>query len=237
MPDFEKLNGIYRLLDRETRGFPLACKDRCPDCCTVNVTATSLEVAFIFNRLGEGEIQRMIQRLRAGFPGKRYIPRITVNGFARACMEGVDLPEEENNPGWGACPLLIEDRCSIYGVRPLGCRVMMSEALCRENGFAQMPPFALTLSNLLGQVLEQADGQGFTGNFNDILAAYARAWESGAGRGNGPLYLTLDNIAESDRKERLLGNQPVSALMIPPEHRDRSAPLIPEIRALGDTGK
>lgn len=235
MPDFEKLNGFYRLLDRETRGFSLACKDRCPDCCTVNVTATSLEVAFIFNCLGEGEIRQMIRRLRAGFPAKRYIPRTTVNGFARACMEGADLPGEENNPAWGACPLLTGQRCSIYGVRPLGCRVMMSEALCRDNGFARMPPFALTLSNILGQVLEQEDRPGFTGNFSDVLAAYARAWESGAGGGGGPLYLTLDNIPESDRKEMLLGNHPVPALMIPPEHRDRALPLISEIR--GPTGK
>ena len=150
MPEFDTINGIYQLLDRETRGFALACKDRCPDCCTVNVTATSLEVAFIFSRLGQDEIQMMVRRLAQGGPEKRYIPRTTLNKFASDCMAGVESPEEENDPNWGACPFLADGRCSIYRVRPLGCRVMMSETVCQKSQVAQMPPFALTLANMLG---------------------------------------------------------------------------------------
>ncbi len=230
MPKFDILNRIYRLLDREAQKFSLACRDNCPDCCTVNVTATSLEVALIFSRLDEADISQMIRRHEKGFPEQRYIPRTTVNGFARACMAGDDLPDEENDPDWGACPLLEDGRCSIYEVRPLGCRVMMSETQCRQKGFARMPPFALTLANVLGQILEQEDRHGFTGNFSDVLAAYASAWQAGKGLGGEALYLTLDNIRESDRNKILLGNHPVPALMIPPEHRERALPLISEIR-------
>jgi Fe-S-cluster containining protein len=237
MPEFKKLKGIYSLLDRQTQEFSLACRDKCPDCCTVNVTVTSLEVAYIFSCLGAGQIRQVMGRLAIGFPKKKYMPGTTVNGFARACMAGEAMTEDENDPDWGACPLLAHGRCTIYDVRPLGCRVMVSETLCRKSGFARMPPFALTLSNVLAQALEQVDRKGFTGNFSDVLAAYARAWESRTGPEDRPLYLTLDNIPESDKTKVFLENYPVPALMIPPEHRDRAAPLVSEIRASGCLGK
>ena len=230
----KELNKLYDILARETGHFSLACKERCPDCCTVNVTATSLETAFIFNLLEESEIRQMVRRLKDRFPGQRYVPKATANGFARACMEGRDLPHEENDPQWGACPLLEDGRCTIYRARPLGCRVMMSEEPCRQSGFARMPPFALTLSNLLNQAVEAADEKGVTGNFFDLLAAYALAWES-CSRPKG-LYLSLDNIANSDKKEVFLRNQPIPVLMVPPEHREQALPLIREIRAQGGSG-
>jgi Fe-S-cluster containining protein len=226
LESFDNLERLYGILERESGRFSLACRDRCPDCCTVNVTATSLETALIFHRLAPDEIRRMIGRLHRAFPENRYTPGTTVNGFARACMAGVDLPGEDNDPGWGACPLLCKGRCSIYRVRPLGCRVMVSETPCRKTGAAQMPPFALTLANILGQILEQMDAAGFTGNFSDVLAAYAGTWKTGG----TPLYLALDNLGESDRKGIFLRNHPIPALMVPPEHRERAAPLIRELR-------
>lgn len=237
MDAIDNLERLYAILERETKGVSLACRDKCPDCCTVNVTATSLEAALIFHLLDPDETVRMLSRLEEAFPEKRYIPKSTMNGFARACMEGVDLPEEENDPDWGACPLLEDGRCTIYRVRPLGCRVMVSEMVCRDAGVAGMPPFFLTLANLLGQTVEQMDRDGFFGNLSDVLAAYAavrRTLESGSG---SPLHLALDNLGEFDRKGVLLRNQPIPALMVPPEHREQTAPLIREIRSLGRPGQ
>ncbi|MCF6249529.1 MAG: hypothetical protein L3J69_19565 [Desulfobacula sp.] len=55
---------------------------------------------------------------------------MTTNMFARLCMEGQPLPEEENDPSRGVCPFWVDDKCSIYDVRPLGCRAFLSTVSC-----------------------------------------------------------------------------------------------------------
>lgn len=219
---FDCLEKIYALLDRETRGYSLACGDRCPDCCTCNVTATRLEVAYMKSRLDKAAWDTLTARLEARFPEKRFVPRVTLNGFAKACVENLDLPEEENDPDWGPCPLLAADRCSVYAVRPLGCRVMMSKTHCREEGMAQMPPLVLTLSNILGQFVEALDTDGFSGNLSDLLSLFSRSGGD----------FTLDNPDGFDRKGIFLRNQPIPVLMVPPEHRAQMAPIISQIQAL-----
>ena len=85
-----------------------------------------------------------------------------------------------------------------------------------------MDPFILTVNDVFLQHLEHIDAQGYTGNFVDVMQF----------------------LASSDNRQRyasghlgspptgLQANQPVFVLMVPPEHRERIAPLLKEIRSI-----
>ncbi|MCG8617744.1 MAG: YkgJ family cysteine cluster protein, partial [Desulfobacterales bacterium] len=220
-----RLERVYDVFDRVMSDFPVACGEGCADCCTCNVTLTSLEAAYIFAGLDQAAMDDLAHRVRAAGEGRRYRPVLTTNGFAKACLVGEPVSEEENDPAWGACPLLKDGRCTIYDVRPLGCRNMMSKVKCGDTGYADMPSFALTLNNLFLQYVEGLDTGGFSGNLTDMLALYLSA---GEGR-SIPVYLSLEKLQDSDKKRLFIGNQPVPAWMVPPEHRDRAAPVLKEL--------
>ncbi|MCP4671639.1 MAG: hypothetical protein GY857_10060, partial [Desulfobacula sp.] len=146
--DIGKIQKLYQLYEKILSDTQVVCREKCADCCTCNVVVTSLEAAFIVQSLDSEKLADMKQRLEEKFPGKRYIPKMTTNQFACFCVSGQEIPEEENNPDWGKCPFLEEDRCTLYRVRPFGCRSMMSQVHCGEKGYAQVPPLALTITNI-----------------------------------------------------------------------------------------
>ena len=228
----DRLEKIYELYARvmEERGCSerAACAEGCASCCTCNVTLTSLEAAFLADRLDQPGRERAAGNLAARFPEKRYTPLLTTNGFAQACMSGKEVPEEENDPSWGECPLLEDGLCTVYPYRPFGCRAMVSETLCSKAGYARMPPRVLTLNNIFLQSIEHMDIGGVTGNLSDLL----------------PLFLDLKKLDkdDSDRKKKLpeklktqgkiLRNSKIPVLMVPPEHREMAGPVIRQITAL-----
>ena len=222
LAEIKSLERVYDIYGRTISDFPVACGVGCADCCTCNVTLTSLEAAYIFAGLDKGRIEALADRIKAAGTGRRYRPSLTTNGFAGACLSGEPVAEEENDPAWGTCPLLEDGRCTIYEVRPLGCRNMMSNVRCADTGYADMPSLALTLNNLFLQYVEGLDTLSFSGNLTDMLDLYLTA-----GHGNAtPLYLSLEKLQYSDKKGLFIGNQPVPAWMVPPEHRDRAAPVL-----------
>lgn len=218
---FDTLDRIYRLFDSATAPFTVACKKQCAHCCTCNVTATGLEVAYIFHRLDKDACQKMIKRLETVAANERYRPKSTTNGFARVCMEGRDTAQEENNPAWGSCPLLENGICTIYPVRPLGCRVMMSETPCEQTGTADMPELALTITTVFMQFVEHLDEGGVYGSFLDLLEA---CQNDGVSQDQGPGgYIRADLPG-------MVKNEKIPVLMIPPEHRSSLSPIV---QALG----
>ena len=233
--EMEKLGRLYRVYDRATAAFPVACKEKCDDCCTCNVVVTSLETAWLLSRLSKDEITGLRERLEAGVPEKRYQPGYTTNGFALACIEGRTLEDEENDPAWGKCPLLEDGRCTVYHARPFGCRNMMSEAACADAGYARMPELALTLNNIFLQYIEHMDYQGVSGNLTDMLVLYLKhAVPYGTpGQKSHAFPLSLENLKDSDKTGIFIRNMKIPALMIPPEHRADAAPVLDEINALG----
>ena len=221
---FSALESMYTIYASATADFPVACREKCSDCCTCNVTLTSLEAAYLLTRLddaGRRELKRCLEKAPAG---QRFRPKMTTNGFAKACMEGREVEDEENDPAWGYCPLLLDGRCTVYPVRPFGCRNMMSETACAEAGYARMPPLALTLNNIFLQYIEQLDIGGFTGNLADVLGCYLDRAEKGEGA-----YLSLENIKDSGTTGIFIRNHRIPALMIPPDHRTAAAPVLNEI--------
>lgn len=221
-PNIDQLKDIYRLYDEAVEHINSVCQKKCASCCTCNVTLTSLETEFIIASLSRQEKINVENRMTSYFPEKRYIPKMTTNMFARLCAQGKEIPEEENNPSWGKCPLLVNDMCSIYDVRPFGCRALMSQVQCSQKGYAQIPPFVLTLNNIILQYIEQLDEKGFLGNLSDMLTLLL----SGT-----PIKKKSDRQNKPHNNKFLL-NEKIFVLMVPPEHQEKAGPLLENLSRL-----
>jgi hypothetical protein len=179
------------------------------------------------DRLASPRHNILLTAITHRFPAKRYIPKMSANRFARLCREDADLPEEENDPSWGKCPLLRNDLCTVYDVRPFGCRAMMSESDCRDTGCAQMPSWALTVNNVFLQAIEHLDQKGYSANLSDMLQLTLFDNK-----------LTLQGVQNHTlkNKELFVKNEPIKYLMIPPEHREQMAPIVRNLSHLIHTG-
>lgn len=222
-----RLTHIYQLYDRITGSTALACGPGCAGCCTCNVTLTSLEARLMTDSLPSSRRRTLYAAITQKFPEKRYIFKTSTNRFARLCMENADLPEEENDPSWGKCPLLENDLCTVYDVRPFGCRAMVSETDCRDTGSAQMPPWILTVNNVFLQAIEHLDLNGYSGNLSDMLLLSLS--------GND---MTGQAIQNHDliNNGLFVKNEPITCLMIPPEHREQMASIVRDLSDLINTG-
>lgn len=216
----EALKHLYAIYDDFVFRFNLACGRTCSDCCTCNVTLTTLEGYNILESLTSSKKQRLISQLTgASFP-KRFIPQITTNQIAARTLQNRELPEEENDPLAGDCPLLTDDECPIYPLRPFGCRCLISKSRCGETGYADMNEFVFTVNTVFLQTIEQLDNPGCYGNFSDLLLTLEKD-------GSRRLYEAGRLDCE---KNALIPNHPMKALMVPPEHRERIAPILQRIR-------
>lgn len=207
-PDLRIVDEIYRLYHKYTYKIPVSCCKFCADCCTGNVTLTRLEGAYLLHQLSDDRRVLLTESLEKHLEHPRYRPAHSTNGFVRLCREKEPPPEEENLPEWGQCPLLQDDACTIYAVRPFGCRSMMSRHSCRENGEAEIDDFTMTINTVFLQFIEHVDVGGFFGNLTDVL-----------------LKLSMDPADDSDGLVTV-ANQPIPALMVPPEHRNKIAPIL-----------
>ncbi len=226
------LKKIYKLYDETIAGFNMACRKKCSSCCTCNVTMTSLEAEFMTASLTNQEKNNLKILIDRCVPGKRYIPKMSSNSFARMCMQGKDIPAEENDPNWGRCPMLVDDLCTLYDVRPFGCRALMSEKQCQKNGYAQIPPIILTINNLFLQFIEHADQNGFFGNMSDVFPLFlADDLKDNASDCINKKDNASDCINKIDGKN-LLSNEKIAVLMIPQEHRKKIRPILDKLSSL-----
>lgn len=215
------LERIYAVYDDFLDGRDLACKRGCMHCCTRNVSLTTLEGYHTANTLAASGREDLIARLESGATGHRFHPRVTTNEIAEICLRGEDPPEEENNPDWGECALLSEDECTLYRVRPFGCRCMVSARNCGETGAADMDPFVITVNTVILQYIEHLDADGYSGNLTDVLLWMGSEKNRGHYREG-----TLTHPPQG-----LIPNRPVKALMVPPRHRTDIKPIL---EAIGD---
>jgi Fe-S-cluster containining protein len=212
------LEAIYRVEETFVRGLEPVCKPGCASCCTARVTMTTLEgelIASHLARIGESRLLEKVCRSRdRNFD--RLIPQLTTNRLAEICLRGEAPPTEPMADSPGTCPLLEADRCTIYPVRPLACRTMVSRVDCAATGFADMDDFSVTVSTVLMQYVEHIDADGCSGNFADVLVCLS-----------SPAHRTFfRQDALSCPENGLVKNRPIPALMIPPEHRQRIRPLL-----------
>ena len=216
------LDRMVDIYDRFVGDFDLACEKYCAHCCTANVTMTTLEGYRILSHLEKNPEMNCLETIARQAHPERFMPRVSINRMADICARDGDPPDEHLNPDAGPCPVLVDDACSLYPVRPFGCRCMVSARNCGQTGFADMDPFILTVNDVFLQHLEHIDAQGYTGNFADVMQFLEAADNRKsyiAGRLGTP-------------PAGLVANQPVFVLMIPPEHRERIQPLLKQIRSI-----
>lgn len=214
------LDKILEIYDEFMDEQDIACSKGCAACCTRNVTTTTLEGYRLMEyMISNGSNEKLMAKIEKESDLPRFVPTLTTNRLAELCMQGKPVPEEKNDAAWGQCPMLDDNQCPVYPARPFGCRCMVSVSDCRGQSAASMPDFLLTVNEVFLQYIEHIDSSGKSGNLTDILIYMSNPDKRSQ-------YLA-GNIEDADNKKNaLISNHPVKMLMIPPEHRERIAPLI-----------
>jgi hypothetical protein len=210
------LNKIYVLYEDVVKNLDVACKKYCSSCCTPNVTMTTLEGFLIADHMISNGQADLFEDIQAKISTNRFKPQITTNRLADLCMKGDDPPEEEKTHSNESCPVLKDNLCPIYEVRPFGCRCFISKDDCSKAGYAEVDPFDITVSTLFMQFVEHIDFMGFSGNFADVLLVMAS-------KENRDHYkMNILNHRGAD----LVPNFKVKVLMVPPEQRMKTKAII-----------
>lgn len=210
------LNKIYVLYEDVVKNLDVACKKYCSSCCTPNVTMTTLEGFLIADHMISNGQADLFEDIQAKISTNRFKPQITTNRLADLCMKGDDPPEEAQRHSNKNCPVLIDNLCPIYEVRPFGCRCFISKHDCSKAGYAEVDPLDMTVSTLFMQFVEHIDFMGFSGNFADVLLLMAS-------KENRDHYkMNILNHRGAD----LVPNFKVKVLMVPPEQRIKARAII-----------
>ena len=213
------LNRIYGIYEAFARGLDVACRKYCAHCCTSNVSLTTLEGYRLVHSHEMDQLDHLQQCIEPAFGKRVFRPLLTTNQIAELCRQGREIPEEASGDPAEICPLLEENACPLYSLRPFGCRCLVSRVPCRKSGAAEMPNFVLTVNTVFMQTIEHLDAAGCTGNLADVLLCLLADENRQAFR-DGRL---------SCRKTGLIGNHRLTVLMVPPEHRARLQPILSAI--------
>jgi hypothetical protein len=216
------LDQIYAIYDNFAASLNLACKNHCDHCCTSGVILTTLEGYQIIDRLSADPNTDVIQHIRCASEIKRLRPQITTNRLAQLCARGGDTPQEADNMDLQSCPLLADHQCPIYEWRPYGCRCLVSRHNCGEKGYAEIDDFVLSVNTVFLQTIEHVDAGGCSGNLVDVLQTLSI-------ENNRKAYCSSALHCSANK---LIPNQPLEVLMIPPEHRSKMEPILLELRQI-----
>lgn len=219
------LKKIYGLYDDVVKNLDVACKKHCSACCTPNVTMTTLEGYLIADHMISNGQADLLKNIQANISKNRFKPQITTNRLADLCMKGDDLPEEEKTHSDESCPVLKDNLCPIYEVRPFGCRCFISKHDCSKAGYAEVDPFDMTVSTLFMQFIEHIDFMGFSGNLADVLLVMASK------ENRGHYKMNILNHQGAD----LVPNLKIKVLMVPPEHRMKVKPVLDALLSIKES--
>jgi hypothetical protein len=166
--------------------------------------------------------QKIVDRLESVDEIPRFKPVLTTNRMAELCAADARVPTEDAGGELQACSLLDNSLCTIYDLRPFGCRCFVSRQNCGDLGYADIDDFTASVNTVFLQVIEHLDAEGCSGNLIDVLQVMAsddnrRAYESGG----------LECEAHG-----LIVNWELKVMMIPPEHREKIEPLLQRLRAI-----
>ena len=197
----ELLKTVYRAWEELSRAWPLACGPGCAACCTDRVFLTGLEGALFLAGLEGGLAGRAASR---NLPLEAR-PRSTFNQRARLYQAGREAPPEpEAREVAGACPLLgQDDLCPAYPWRPLACRVMVSDRVCRPGGAARQESFWVELASAFFMVVEHL------------------AWGVGGVWAQAGLLPEVVAVLSGRGRKALLPCEPLAGIPAPAEHQGR----------------
>jgi Fe-S-cluster containining protein len=218
----EALNRVYKIYDAFHATLGLACREKCTHCCTTNVTMTTLEGYKIIDDLVTAGRTGVIDGLMKIVQKTRFQPLLTTNRMAELCAADAKVPQEGTTDQWQDCSLLNDSLCTIYDLRPFGCRCFVSRQNCGETGYADIDDFTASVNTVFLQVIEHLDAEGCSGNLIDVLQFLASDVRRQA-------YANGDLKCEDNG---LIVNWELTVLMIPPEHRDRIEPILQQLREI-----
>jgi len=163
------LSEIYAIFSQWSEQHRFACRKGCSVCCTQNIQITELEAQRIISFIREQSRQAWLQeKLAHRLPPAGQLR--TANEWAEACLKGLDI-----DPGGGSftgiCPFLEDDCCSIYEVRPFGCRCFVSLQTCQAGQQALLPTAYLSGATAFTQLIEHLGQGGLWGGMLHLLAA------------------------------------------------------------------
>jgi len=206
----QALTLIDDLFEQWLNQWQFACRKGCADCCTQNVTMTSLEGERIYRYIRqEKREERFVEILKSvDLPG---LPGQTPNEFAACCFNNETPPSPQQSFS-RACPFLVNRICSIYEVRPFNCRCFVSTEKCGPDSPAAAPDFIFSSATVVMQLIEHLDQKGMWGNMLDILRCQIPGFSG-------------NKLIQS----RIRACRPVPGLLIPPEDADRVNPLLESI--------
>ena len=216
------LDQIYYVYDRFCTSLNVACKKYCAHCCTSNVTLTTLEGYRIVDYLIAAGKRDVIGGLTQMADAARYQPKISTNRLAELYAADAKVPEEEMATEWEECSLLEKNICTIYDLRPFGCRCFVSQKNCAETGYANIDEFTTSVNTVFLQTIEHLDAEGCSGNIIDVAQVMAS-------EDNRKAYAKNRLKCEING---LIVNWRLKVLMIPPEHRSRMEPILQELRQI-----
>jgi Fe-S-cluster containining protein len=195
----ELLNGIYTVYSNWIKCFSLACQMGCAACCTQSVSMTSLEGEVILDFIKRNGMEIWLSEKLAQASRGKAKTALTMNQFADACLKHREI-DGDSLGSWdfAPCVFLEEKLCSIYEVRPFGCRSFGSLVQCAEDRAAEMESMHLAVNTVFTQIIEHlsSDG-GYCSNMTDIL-------------------LNLKNREDRDGKLYLLLAQPIPGFLLEP---------------------
>jgi Fe-S-cluster containining protein len=211
---------IYEIFDQWAAQWTFACRPGCAVCCTHGVTLSESEgERILFFLRQSGRESWLIDRI-GGLPIPAA-PACTTNEFARACLGQKDI-----DPGHGifsgTCPLLQDNRCSVYSVRPFACRCFVSTISCRPGREAVLPSAYLTASAAVGQLIEHLD-QGRLWGTMIALLQHLVTRSSGTTRNKGI------QKRQADTAPGLLIARPLPGFLLGEEDYPLVAPLLENI--------
>lgn len=215
------LQHLYRVYDQFCDSLDsLACRKFCADCCSRNVTMTTLEGLYLFQGLDTAQRAECLAALVPDSDQGVFRPRWTTNQIAALCRDGHDAPDDDVAHDGSRCSLLTDAACSLYGLRPFGCRCMISRQVCATQGYADVDDWVLTVNTVFLQTIEHIDRPGCFGNMQDVLPALGREDLRAAYRAGRP----------PPEAAGLIPNRAAPMLMVPPEHRERIQPILAEMQ-------
>ena len=218
----EALNRVFKIYDGFSSTLDLACKAKCAHCCTTNVTMTTLEgYKIVDDLIASGKLD-VIDRFKEMEEMPRFQPLLTTNRMAELCAADAKVPQEDSADKWQACTLLTGSLCTIYDLRPFGCRCFFSRRNCAETRYADIDEFTASVNTVFLQTIEHLDADGCSGNLIDVLRVMAS-------EDNRRAY--AKNRLKCETKG-LIVNWSLKVLMIPPEHRTKMEPILQELRQI-----
>ena len=158
----------------------------------------------------EKRLKATVALLENSSPAQRPRSKLTTNEFALLCMQQQEIPEDEGQWSFAPCPFLQDDCCTIYPVRPFGCRSFASLNRCQPGGEALVPPHFISLNTAVLQLIEHIDLQdGLWGNMADVL----------------------DFLITGEKENRLTRAHALPGLLISPEDQKEISPLLNQLSA------